>query len=67
VSEEHVTQVFGPPWVRSRVENLEQHRRESERVVLALRRRLRATDPSLPDVYDGARWHKIEIEEPQGT
>jgi hypothetical protein len=63
VSDEHVTQVFGPPWIRRRVELLEQPWQESERIILTLRRRLRAADPSLPNVCDGKAWQEIETSE----
>lgn len=60
MSEEHVTAVFGPPWVRDRVHNLQSDRVHAERVILALRRRLRELDPTLPDVYDGTAWATFE-------
>lgn len=35
---------------------------EAQRVLVALRRRLREFDPSLPDEYDGNAWFRIEQE-----
>ena len=36
--------------------------RQAERIVLALRRKLIALDPSLPIEYDGTAWAQIEAE-----
>ena len=34
--------------------------RGAEKIILSLRRKLRATDPSLPNEYDGTAWAEIE-------
>ena len=40
---------------------VERHRmRQAELIILALRRRLRGFDPSLPIEYDGVAWSSIE-------
>lgn len=60
MSEEHLTAVFGPEWVRERVEGQNLRIQALERTVVALRRKLRALDESLPSEYDGSAWFDLE-------
>jgi hypothetical protein len=60
MSEEHVTAVFGPPWIRDARQRAEQDLRKTEVIILALRRKLIAFDATLPNEYDGTAWQAIE-------
>lgn len=60
MAEEHVTAVFGPPWVRESLAFYKQRCKDQEKVVLSLRRLLKKYNPRLPNVYDGEAWHNIE-------
>lgn len=62
MSEEHLTAVFGPEWVRERVEGQNLRIKALERSLVAVRRMLRDKDPSLPIEYDGEAWFDLERE-----
>jgi len=53
-----------PPWWEALIWKQLRLQREqahvTEQTILALRRMLRAGDPSLPDIYDGKAWWEIE-------
>jgi hypothetical protein len=60
VSRAHVDQVFGPIWERE-VKDLKEERALANKIILSLRQRLIAIDPSLPnDPYDGTAWMAVE-------
>ena len=59
MSELDVHQVICPAVERER-DDLRVHLRLAEQIVLNLRRRLIAADPSLPDPYDGTAWAVFE-------
>ncbi len=64
MSEEHVTAVSGPTYIRQARER-ERYELELARcIILALRRKLRDADPTLPNEYDGTAWMAIENIEP---
>ena len=48
------------PWEHRELLELRDRVTLAEQKMLALRRMLRATDPSLPDEYDGNAWALIE-------
>lgn len=62
MSEEHVAAVLGPPWVRDALDYERAFHQQAEKTILALRRKLRAADPTLPNEYDGTTWSTLEQE-----
>lgn len=59
MSKQDVMEVFFPIYERE-LEWLRPRSREMERTILAYRRLLRSSDPSLPDEHDGASWLPLE-------
>jgi hypothetical protein len=62
VSEDDVQTVFGPQWVQDTLALERGMNAATRRIVLVLRRRLIAQDPTLPNEYDGTAWQKLEEE-----
>lgn len=60
MSEDHVTQVFGPPWVREARAHDREQLDWAMRIIPRLRALLREHDPTLPHPLDGTAWAKIE-------
>ena len=60
MSEEHVTAVFGPPWVRDAMELYKAEAEGLKNALLACRRLARSMDATLPDIFDGPAWAEIE-------
>lgn len=63
MSQKNVDQIFGPPHIRATLEMYRDAYYSAERALIALRKKLRAADPTLPDEYDGPAWHTIETQE----
>jgi hypothetical protein len=59
VSELHVHQVMCPIVERER-DYLRDEVKNATRIIVALRRKLIAADPSLPNEYDGTAWVPFE-------
>jgi len=60
MAEEDVAAVFGPQWVRDALLWEQNRNRMAERIIFALRSRLRGLDPSLPEIYNGPAWWDFE-------
>ena len=48
------------PYRDRELEQLKKQRPEMEKIILALRRKLIAGDPTLPNEYDGTSWMPLE-------
>ena len=62
MSQQHVHEIMCPIVERER-DDLREAVKTATRIIVALRRKLIAADPSLPNEYDGTAWVPIEADD----